>query len=49
MNVSLDALFRIDGKVAVVADSGACASPDVAPVLESVRAEAEELRLALLG
>ena len=28
-----DALFRIDGRVAVVTDSGACASPDVAPVL----------------
>jgi meso-butanediol dehydrogenase / (S,S)-butanediol dehydrogenase / diacetyl reductase len=33
LNVTLDALFRIDGKVAVVTDSGACSSPDVGPVL----------------
>jgi len=38
LNVSLDALFRIDGKLAVVADSGACASPDVAPVLAAAGA-----------
>ena len=33
LNVSLDKLFRIDGQVAVVTDSGACTSPDVVPVL----------------
>jgi NAD(P)-dependent dehydrogenase (short-subunit alcohol dehydrogenase family) len=38
LNVSLETLFRIDGKVAVVADSGACASPDVAPVLAAAGA-----------
>jgi hypothetical protein len=29
----LDQLFRIDGLVAVVSDSGACSSPDVVPLL----------------
>lgn len=38
MNVSLDQLFRIDGQVAVVSDSGACSSPDVAPVLAAAGA-----------
>ncbi len=38
MSVSLDQLFRIDGKVAVVSDSGACSSPDVAPVLAAAGA-----------
>lgn len=33
-----DALFRVDGKVAVVTDSGACTSPDVAPVLAAAGA-----------
>jgi NAD(P)-dependent dehydrogenase (short-subunit alcohol dehydrogenase family) len=33
MNDLLAQLFRIDGKVAVVTDSGACSSIDVAPVL----------------
>lgn len=32
MSITLDALFRIDGQVALVTDSGACTSPDVAPV-----------------
>jgi NAD(P)-dependent dehydrogenase (short-subunit alcohol dehydrogenase family) len=36
--VSLDDLFRIDGKVALVSDSGACSSPDVAPVLAAAGA-----------
>ena len=34
----LDELFRIDGRVAVVSDSGACTSPDVAPVLAAAGA-----------
>ena len=38
MSVSLDQLFRIDGKIAVVSDSGACSSPDVAPVLAAAGA-----------
>jgi NAD(P)-dependent dehydrogenase (short-subunit alcohol dehydrogenase family) len=38
MSVTLDALFRIDGKVAVVSDSGACSSLDVAPVLAAAGA-----------
>ena len=33
MSGTLDELFRIDGKVALVTDSGACSSIDVAPVL----------------
>lgn len=35
---TVDALFRIDGKIAVVTDSGACASPDVVPVLAAAGA-----------
>jgi NAD(P)-dependent dehydrogenase (short-subunit alcohol dehydrogenase family) len=35
---SLDDLFRIDGKVALVSDSGACSSSDVAPVLAAAGA-----------
>jgi NAD(P)-dependent dehydrogenase (short-subunit alcohol dehydrogenase family) len=38
VSVTLDDLFRIDGKVAVVCDSGACTSPDVAPVLAAAGA-----------
>ena len=38
MSVSIDTLFRIDGKIAVVTDSGACSSPDVAPVLAAAGA-----------
>jgi len=38
MSVSIDSLFRIDGKIAVVTDSGACSSPDVAPVLAAAGA-----------
>jgi meso-butanediol dehydrogenase/(S,S)-butanediol dehydrogenase/diacetyl reductase len=38
MSVSTDVLFRIDGSVALVTDSGACASPDVAPVLAAAGA-----------
>lgn len=38
MSVAPDVLFRIDGKVALVTDSGACASPDVAPVLAAAGA-----------
>lgn len=38
MSVSLDALFRIDGKVTVVSDSGAGASLDVVPVLAAAGA-----------
>ena len=37
-DLTLDDLFRIDGKVAVVSDSGACSSPDVAPVLAAAGA-----------
>src|ERR1700678_2074036 len=33
MSGSLDALFRIDGKIALVTDSFACSSIDVAPML----------------
>jgi len=38
MNDLLAPLFRIDGKVAVVSDSGACPSIDVAPVLAAAGA-----------
>jgi meso-butanediol dehydrogenase/(S,S)-butanediol dehydrogenase/diacetyl reductase len=38
MSISPDVLFRIDGRVALVTDSGACASPDVAPVLAAAGA-----------
>ena len=38
MSISIDTLFRIDGKIAVVTDSGACSSPDVAPVLAAAGA-----------
>jgi meso-butanediol dehydrogenase/(S,S)-butanediol dehydrogenase/diacetyl reductase len=38
MSGLLDELFRIDGKVAVVSDSGACSSIDVAPVLAAAGA-----------
>ncbi len=38
MTVTLDTLFRIDGKVAVVTDSGAGASTDVAPILAATGA-----------
>jgi NAD(P)-dependent dehydrogenase (short-subunit alcohol dehydrogenase family) len=38
MSVSLDTLFRIDGQVALVTDSGACSSPDVAPVFHAAGA-----------
>lgn len=38
LSVTLDALFRIEGKVAVVSDSGACTSPDVVPVLAAAGA-----------
>jgi NAD(P)-dependent dehydrogenase (short-subunit alcohol dehydrogenase family) len=38
VKITLDDLFRIDGKVAVVSDSGACSSPDVAPVLAAAGA-----------
>jgi NAD(P)-dependent dehydrogenase (short-subunit alcohol dehydrogenase family) len=38
MSFSPDVLFRIDGSVALVTDSGACASPDVAPVLAAAGA-----------
>ena len=38
MTISVDALFRIDGKVAVVTDSGFCAGPDVTPVLHAAGA-----------
>jgi NAD(P)-dependent dehydrogenase (short-subunit alcohol dehydrogenase family) len=37
-DLTLESLFRIDGKVAVVSDSGACSSPDVAPVLAAAGA-----------
>jgi NAD(P)-dependent dehydrogenase (short-subunit alcohol dehydrogenase family) len=33
MSGSLDSLFRIDGKIALVTDSGGCGSIDVAPLL----------------
>ena len=38
VTTTLDELFRIDGKIAVVSDSGACSSPDVAPVLAAAGA-----------
>ena len=38
MSTSLEELFRIEGLVAVVSDSGACSSPDVAPVLAAAGA-----------
>lgn len=38
MSITLDALFRIDGQVALVTDSGACTSPDVAPVFHAAGA-----------
>jgi NAD(P)-dependent dehydrogenase (short-subunit alcohol dehydrogenase family) len=38
LTTRLEDLFRIDGKVAVVTDSGACSSPDVAPVLAAAGA-----------
>jgi NAD(P)-dependent dehydrogenase (short-subunit alcohol dehydrogenase family) len=38
MSGSLDSLFRLDGKVALVTDSGGCSSIDVAPLLASAGA-----------
>jgi NAD(P)-dependent dehydrogenase (short-subunit alcohol dehydrogenase family) len=38
MSVTLEQLFRIDGRIAVVTDSGACCTPDVAPVLAAAGA-----------
>jgi NAD(P)-dependent dehydrogenase (short-subunit alcohol dehydrogenase family) len=38
VTLSLEDLFGIAGKVAVVTDSGACSSPDVAPVLAAAGA-----------
>jgi NAD(P)-dependent dehydrogenase (short-subunit alcohol dehydrogenase family) len=38
VNVSLEALFGLAGQVALVTDSGACASPDVVPVLAAAGA-----------
>jgi meso-butanediol dehydrogenase/(S,S)-butanediol dehydrogenase/diacetyl reductase len=39
VTTTVDELFRIDGKLAVVTDSGACSSPDVAPVLMAAGAQ----------
>jgi NAD(P)-dependent dehydrogenase (short-subunit alcohol dehydrogenase family) len=38
MNGLLDSLFRLDGKIALVTDSGGCSSIDVAPMLASAGA-----------
>ena len=39
MIAPLESLLRIDGKIALVTDSGGCGSPDVAPLLARAGAQ----------